>query len=71
MSNILRTQKRTEVTVDREAGAAYIYLTDKRATSDNPVTSIPVNENLVIDIDSDGKLYGIEVLNLKLLDDQE
>lgn len=47
---------------DKKADAAYIYL--KYPIEDNEVKkSLELNENITIDLDSSGKLIGIEILN--------
>ena len=47
---------------DKDVDAAYIYLEDK--ISDGEVKkTIELNDNIIIDFNSEGKLLGIEVLN--------
>ena len=49
-----------KITLDKEADAAYIYLKD---ISPGEVTkTISLNESINIDLDSEGKTLGIEVL---------
>ena len=47
---------------DKEADAAYIYLEYpiKKGQSKN---TIELNENIMLDFDSKGKLLGVEILN--------
>lgn len=59
------------IKIDKEAGAAYIYLTKNPENVSGPVRSEPVNADIIIDYTPDGKLFGIEVLNLSLLEDTE
>jgi len=51
---------RTEL--DKDADAAYIYLKDKIEEGEVAMT-ISVNENIILDFDSNNKLIGIEVLD--------
>ncbi len=46
-----------KITYDKEADAAYIYLSDS-LFSKNRI----VNENTIIDLDKDGNVIGIELL---------
>jgi uncharacterized protein YuzE len=50
-----------KLTYDPRYNVAYIKLREKNET----VNSIKVSEELVIDISSDGTVYGIELLNAK------
>lgn len=51
-----------KITYDREADAAYIYLTEIGAGEVD--RSVPVqNMSLILDFDADGTLIGIESLN--------
>jgi uncharacterized protein YuzE len=65
MSKILRKKQEIQIEIDEEAKAAYIYFGKKSA---NNLRSEPVNEDIVIDYSSDGKIHGIEILSLKILD---
>ena len=47
------------LTYDPEVNLAYIRLRPKRAK----VTTIPVSDELNVDIGPDGRVYGIELLN--------
>jgi uncharacterized protein YuzE len=51
-----------KVTYDKQADAAYIYMKDKIARGDVK-TTISMNENIVLDFDSNKKLIGIEILS--------
>ena len=51
-----------KVTYDKEADAAYIYLKDKIAKGEVKNT-ISMNENIILDFDSNKKLIGIEILS--------
>lgn len=51
-----------KVTYDKDADAAYIYLKDKIEKGEIKST-IAMNENIVIDFDSNKKLIGIEILS--------
>jgi uncharacterized protein YuzE len=57
-----------KIKIDKDAGAAYIYLINNADAVSKPVKSEPVNENIILDYSEDGKLFGIEILNLNLLD---
>lgn len=60
--------KYMKIEVDKESGAAYIYITNNTAQLSGPLRSDTINADLVIDYSEDGKIFGIEILNLKLLD---
>lgn len=47
---------------DKEVDAAYIYLEDK-ISNGRVKKTIELNDNIIIDFSSEGKLLGIEVLN--------
>lgn len=49
---------------DKEADAAYIYLKFPMEKGE-AVKTIELNENIILDFDSENKLIGIEVLNAK------
>lgn len=51
-----------KVKYDKEADAAYIYLKDKISRGDVKDT-ISMNENIILDFDSNKKLIGIEILS--------
>jgi uncharacterized protein YuzE len=51
-----------KVTYDKEADAAYIYLKDRIEKGDVKST-VSMNENIILDFDSDKKLIGIEILS--------
>jgi uncharacterized protein YuzE len=53
-----------KVTFDKEADAAYIYLEDKISKGEVKST-ISMNENIILDFDSNKKLIGIEILCAK------
>ena len=58
-----------EVTYDQETDAAYIYLRDPEARK-GPVRSLPVAEApgmMGLDFDTDGCLFGVEVLDASKL----
>ena len=50
-----------KLTYDPRYNIAYIQLREK----DETVNSIKISEEMVIDISSDGTVYGIELLNAK------
>lgn len=50
-----------KLTYDPRYNIAYIQLREKTAT----VSSVKVTEELIIDLDADGTIYGIELLNAK------
>lgn len=52
-----------KVTYDKEADAAYIYLKDKIERGEVKST-ISMNENIILDFDSNKKLIGIEILSV-------
>lgn len=48
-----------KLTLDREANAAYVYVTER------PVARTrELDENRILDLDSDGEVRGIEFLNV-------
>lgn len=51
-----------KVTYDKEADAAYIYLKNKIGKGEVKNT-ISMNENIILDFDSNKKLIGIEILS--------
>ncbi len=51
-----------KITYDKEADAAYIYLKDKISKGEVKST-VSMNENIVLDFDSNKKLIGIEILS--------
>ncbi len=51
-----------KVTYDKEADAAFIYLKDKIEKGEVKNT-ISMNDNIVLDFDSNKKLIGIEILS--------
>tara|TARA_B100000315_G_C14398960_1_gene505572 strand:- start:383 stop:586 length:204 start_codon:yes stop_codon:yes gene_type:complete len=46
---------------DKEADAAYIYF--KEISAGEAVNTISLNKSINLDLDKDGKILGIEVLN--------
>ena len=50
-----------KITFDKEADAAYIYF--KEILAGESVSTIPLNESINIDLDKDGKMLGMEVLD--------
>ncbi|MEK7672301.1 MAG: DUF2283 domain-containing protein [Patescibacteria group bacterium] len=56
-----------KITIDKEANAAYIYLLPKNGKY-YPLTTITADENVNIDYTKDNQLFGIEILDLDLLD---
>jgi len=50
-----------KVTYDEEADAAYIYL--KRVSPGEVKDTIELNENIILDFDSQKRLIGIEILS--------
>ena len=51
-----------KVTYDKQADAAYIYLKDQISKGEVKDT-ISMNENIILDFDSNKKLIGIEILS--------
>jgi len=51
-----------KATYDKEADAAYIYLKEKIERGEVKNT-ISMNENIILDFDSNNKLIGIEILS--------
>lgn len=51
-----------KVTYDKNADAAYIYLKDK-ITKGEVKNTVSMNENIILDFNSDKKLIGIEILS--------
>lgn len=51
-----------KVTYDKDADAAYIYLKEKISKGEVKGT-ISMNENIILDFDSNKKLIGIEILS--------
>jgi uncharacterized protein YuzE len=49
-------------TYDKEADAAYIYLEESISKGQSKKT-IELNENIILDLDDNGKLLGIEILD--------
>jgi uncharacterized protein YuzE len=47
------------LTIDREADAAYVYVTEKSVARTRSL-----DENRLLDLDSDGEVRGIELLNI-------
>lgn len=50
-----------QVTYDIKYNIGYIRFKEKK----EEVTSIKVSEDLIVDMSSDGSIYGIELLNIK------
>lgn len=50
-----------KITLDKEADAAYIYL--KEIKAGEVTKSISLNESINIDLDSEGQMLGIEVID--------
>lgn len=50
-----------KITLDKEADAAYIYLRD--ISPEEVKKTISLNESINIDLDSEGRTLGIEILN--------
>jgi uncharacterized protein YuzE len=54
------------ISYDSEADAAYIYLLERERIGVGGVrTSVPVDDDIVLDFDSDERLVGIEVLSAR------
>lgn len=51
-----------KIVYDSKADAAYVYLKDSVKTGEVKQT-ITLNENLIVDLDKNGKLLGLEVLD--------
>lgn len=61
-----------KVTIDNEANAVYIYfISGKREDKHFPLNTVPVNKDITIDYTKDGKLFGIELLDINLIDLKE
>jgi len=54
-----------KVSIDKNAGAIYISFSTGKNIQ---VKAVPIDENIVIDYTKNGKLHGIEILNLNLFD---
>jgi uncharacterized protein YuzE len=50
------------IAIDREADAGYIYLQEIRAGEVEE--TVPLNEDINIDLDSEGRILGIEILSV-------
>ena len=50
-----------KITFDKEADAAYIYFKD--ISNGEVAKTISLNESVNIDLDSEGKTLGIEIIN--------
>jgi len=46
-----------KITYDKKADAMYIYVRETKVTK-----TVPVNENIIVDLDRMGNLIGIEIL---------
>jgi len=51
-----------KIEVDKDVDAAYVYL-DEGIENGEVAKTIEVNDNIVLDFNSEDKLLGIEVLN--------
>ncbi|MBI4895293.1 MAG: DUF2283 domain-containing protein [Candidatus Aenigmarchaeota archaeon] len=51
-----------KITYDKDADAAYIYLKEKIEKGEVKST-LSMNENIILDFDSNKKLIGIEILS--------
>ena len=47
-----------KITYDKKSDAVYIYVSEAKVAK-----TIPVNENVIVDLDRAGKLVGVEVLS--------
>lgn len=50
-----------KITLDKEANAAYIYL--KEISPGETAKTISLNDSINIDLDQNGQILGIEVIN--------
>jgi uncharacterized protein YuzE len=50
-----------KIEIDKEADSAYIYF--KAIAEGEATKTISLNENIIIDLDSSGKILGMEILN--------
>jgi uncharacterized protein YuzE len=50
-----------EITIDKEADAAYIYF--KEISEGEVAKTISLNDSINIDLDAEGKTLGIEILD--------
>ena len=57
-----------KIKIDKKSDVAYIYIVDNYDDYIGNIKSDPVNENIILDYTPDGKLFGIEILSLKILD---
>lgn len=56
------------ITIDKKADAAYVYLLDNYEEYVGDIKSDPINENIVVDYTPEGKIFGIEILSLNIMD---
>lgn len=49
-----------KMSYDKEADAAYIYLAEVKAKSVKK--TVPLSESIMVDLDKNGKILGIEIL---------
>lgn len=57
-----------KIIVDKSADALYIYIEDKSQNVPGIVAkTVIADENVNVDYDKDGKLLGIEILSLNIL----
>jgi uncharacterized protein YuzE len=63
MSGIKIVEFETHAKVSFDADVAYIYIQPQRAGENGAVKSSVEMENIVLDFDTDGRLFGIEFLN--------
>lgn len=57
-----------KIKIDKKSDVAYIYVVDNYQDYIGNIKSDPINENITIDYTPDGKLFGIEILSLNILD---
>ncbi len=50
-----------EITIDKEADAAYVYF--KKISAGEVAQTISLNDSINIDLDAEGKTLGIEILD--------
>lgn len=56
-----------KITIDKVANAAYLYFISDSEHKKSKLRTVPVDENIVIDYTEEGKLFGIEILSLEIL----
>lgn len=55
------TSNNMKITYDKKIDAGYVYLNDKSIAK-----TLPINEWLILDVDNDQKIVGIEMLDVSI-----